>query len=40
MNLEQIVSEPFIMREKGSHARVLLESMCYTKGIKVPEISL
>ncbi|MDO5517334.1 MAG: LysR family transcriptional regulator [Clostridium sp.] len=40
VKLEEIVSEPFIMREKGSHARVLLESICYAKGIRAPKISL
>ena len=40
VSLADIMLEPFIMREKGSYARVLLESLCYTYGIGLPKIAI
>lgn len=40
VSLIDIMSESFIMREKGSYTRMLLESICYTYGIKLPNVSL
>jgi len=40
INLTDIMLEPFIMREKGSYARVFLESLCYTNGIQLPKIAI
>lgn len=40
VSLGDIMSEPFIMREKGSYARTLLESLCYTHGIRLPKIAI
>lgn len=40
VSLNDIMLEPFIMREKGSYARRLLESICYTNTIKLPKIAL
>lgn len=40
VSLTDIMLEPFIMREKGSYARSLLESLCYTYGIGLPKIAL
>lgn len=40
VSLTDIMLEPFIMREKGSYARRLLESLCYTYGIRLPKIAI
>jgi len=40
VGLADIMLEPFIMREKGSYARVLLESLCYTYSIRLPKIAI
>lgn len=40
VSINDIMLEPFIMREKGSYARVLLESLCHISSIKVPDIAL
>lgn len=40
VSLDNIMLEPFIMREKGSYARVLLESLCHISSSKVPDIAL
>lgn len=40
VSLNDIMLETFIMREKGSYARRLLESICYINSIKLPEIAL
>lgn len=40
VSLADIMLEPFIMREKGSYARVLLESLCYANGIGLPKIAI
>ncbi len=40
VSLADIMLEPFIMREKGSYARVLLESLCYVNGIGLPKVAI
>ncbi|SFC88725.1 LysR family transcriptional regulator [Clostridium uliginosum] len=40
VSLSDIMVEPFIMREKGSYARVRLESICNTFGICLPKVVL
>ena len=40
VSLADIMLESFIMREKGSYARILLESLCYTYGIRLPKIAI
>ncbi|MBV7276671.1 LysR family transcriptional regulator [Clostridiaceae bacterium UIB06] len=40
VSLTDIMLEPFVMREKGSYARVRLESICHTHGIRLPNIAL
>lgn len=40
VSLTEIMLEPFIMREKGSYARILLESICYTYGMMLPKIAI
>ncbi|GAA0077030.1 LysR family transcriptional regulator [Clostridium sp. CTA-5] len=40
VSLADIMLEPFIMREKGSYARIFLESLCYTYGIRLPKIAI
>jgi len=40
VSLSDIMVESFIMREKGSYTRALLESICMTSGIGLPNIAL
>ena len=40
VSLGDIMLESFIMREKGSYSRILLESLCYTYGVRLPKIAI
>ena len=40
VTLAQIVNEPFIIKKKGSYARNILKSLCYTYGVKSPKIAM
>ncbi len=38
--LAQIINEPFIIKKKGSYARNILKSICYTNNVKFPKIAM
>lgn len=40
VSLTDMMLESFIMREKGSYSRILLESLCYTYGVRLPKIAI
>lgn len=40
ITLDEIVEEPFIIKKKGSYARNVLRSLCYTHNVKFPKIAI
>ena len=40
VTLAEIVNECFIIKKKGSYARSVLNSLCYTYGVKSPKIAI
>ena len=40
VSLSEIVNEPFIIKKKGSHARNILKSLCFTYNVKFPKVSM
>lgn len=40
VSLSEIVKEPFIIKKKGSYARNILRSLCFTYNIKFPKVSM
>ncbi len=40
VSLSEIVNEPFIIKKKGSYARNILRSLCFTYGVKFPKIAM
>lgn len=40
VSLLEIVNEPFIIKKKGSYARNILKSLCFTYSVKAPKIAI
>ncbi|MDO4536390.1 MAG: LysR family transcriptional regulator [Clostridium perfringens] len=40
IRLDEVIKEPFIMKKKGSHSRLILESICNTYGVNTPKIDI